>query len=90
MFLGGNPAPFGETAMMRASHEMAQVHHYSIICTGLRETTQPLPSMDQVGLQNVTPLSEIMGRVPCRCAFFGLTFFNHDSGTHDSSYQSRT
>jgi len=67
--------------MMRTSHEMAQVHLYSTICTGLRETTQPLPSMDQVGLQNVTPLSEIIGRAPCRCA---LAFFNHDSWTHDS------
>ena len=72
MFLGGNPAPFGKTAMMRASREMAQVHLYSTICTGLRETTQPLPSMEQVVLQNVTPLSEIIDRVPCRCAFFGL------------------
>ena len=74
--------------MMRASHEMAQVHLYSTICTGLRETTQPLPSMEQ-GLRNVTLLSEIVGRAPCRRGFFGLAFFSHDSGTHDPcSYQS--
>jgi hypothetical protein len=81
MFLGGNPAPFGETAMMRASYEMARVPLYSTICIGLRETTQPLPSMEQVELQSVTPLCEIIGRVPCRCGVFG---FDLVSATHDS------
>jgi hypothetical protein len=49
---------------MRAPFEMTtQARLDSAICTGLlRESTQPLPFMDQVELRNVTPLSEVMGQ----------------------------
>jgi hypothetical protein len=64
--LGGKPAAplFEEIVIIRAPFEMTtQAHLDSAICTGLpRESTQPLPFMDQVGLRTVTPPSEIIGQ----------------------------
>lgn len=64
--LGGKPAAplFEEIVIMRAPFEMTtQAHLDSAICTGLlRETTQPLPFMDQVELGNATPPSEIIAK----------------------------
>lgn len=64
--LGGKPAAplFEEIVIMRAPFEMTtQAHLDSAICTGLlRESTQPLPFMDQVELRNVTPPYEIISQ----------------------------